>query len=119
MPFTRSHFWSIACGTIFHHIEEDIQDTDQTNHLANELYPDDMPERPNNGPAKPPKKRGREEDDALTKVQKFRQIQLISTYMLGLIHNRWRVILYELRKNEWYDCGISFSAGILVNVSCP
>lgn len=82
MPFTRSHLCSIACGAIFRHIEEVIEyipDTSQTSHSSDELGPGDVPERSVNGPARPPKKRKREEDGALINVRKFRRIQLINT----------------------------------------
>lgn len=49
-----------------------------------------MPERPVNGPARPPKRK-REEDDALINLRKFRRIQLLSPSIIpSPIHDRKR-----------------------------
>jgi len=75
VPLARPHLGSVACGTVFRRIEEvieDIQYTTQTSHLA----PEDMPEGPTNGPARPLEKK-REEYDTSASLRNFRRIQLI------------------------------------------
>lgn len=66
---------SIACGAVFRRIKEVIEDTRDTS-ICDGLDPGDMPGIPVHGPARPHRKR-RQEDNALTNLQKFRRIQLV------------------------------------------
>lgn len=83
---TGKEITCIVCGIIFRRIEEVIEDignTSQTSHSGDEFDPRDMPERSVNSPARLPRKRKPEEDDALTNLLKFRRIHLIGTVPRG------------------------------------
>ncbi|KAH0548194.1 hypothetical protein GP486_008089, partial [Trichoglossum hirsutum] len=101
----------IACGTIFRRIEEVIeviQDESQIIHSSDELDPEDEREGLVNGPARPPKKRKRGEDDALTNPRKFRRIQLISTSVKFRLTHRKHVKVLEPKNNDQFIKGTGF-----------